>query len=113
MGNVTLLNRSGLKAWFLQRVTAVIIMLYTFFVVIIVLSLSGGNSYYTWLTIFQNSWIKIFTILSFLSLMLHAWIGMWTIFTDYVKCGYIRGVLQVAAVVGYFTCFIWLICILF
>lgn len=113
MGNVTSFARTGLKDWFLQRVTAILIMLYAIFVVIIILSLSGDLSYHTWLAIFQNTWVKIFTVLAFLSLLAHAWIGMWTIFTDYIKCGYIRGVLQVAVIISYFTCFIWLVCILF
>ena len=113
MGNVTSCTGSGLKDWFLQRVTAIIIMLYAIFIVVVILALSGDGSYHAWLTIFQNIGVRIFTILAFLSLMAHAWIGMWTIFTDYVKCAYIRGILQVAAIVGYFVCFIWLICILF
>ncbi|WP_395947007.1 succinate dehydrogenase, hydrophobic membrane anchor protein [Caedibacter taeniospiralis] len=113
MGNVTSCTRSGLKDWFLQRISAIIIMLYAIFAVIVILCLSGDGSYHMWLGIFQNTGVKIFTLLAFLSLMAHAWIGMWTIFTDYVKCACIRGVLQVAAIVGYLTCFIWLICILF
>ncbi|WP_116964060.1 succinate dehydrogenase, hydrophobic membrane anchor protein [Fastidiosibacter lacustris] len=113
MANVTCCTRSGLKDWFLQRISAIIIMLYAIFIVVVVLCLSGDGSYHTWMAIFQNTWVKVFTLLAFLALIAHAWIGMWTIFTDYVKCAWFAGILQVAAIVGYFTCFIWLICILF
>ncbi|MBK2125813.1 succinate dehydrogenase, hydrophobic membrane anchor protein [Fangia hongkongensis] len=113
MGNVTACSRSGLKDWFIQRVSAIIILLYAIFAIVLVLCFSDGGSYQSWVSVFENTWVKIFTILAFLSLIFHAWIGMWTIFTDYVKCSCLRGLLQVLAVVGYFACFIWLICVLF
>ena len=113
MAYVTSCGRSGLKDWFIQRVSAVIILLYAAFIITVVLCLSEGNAYHAWFDIFQNTWVKVFTILAFVALIMHAWIGMWTIFTDYVKCAYFRATLQTVAIVGYFACFIWLICILF
>lgn len=113
MGNVNSCTSSGLKDWFLQRVTAIIIMLYAVFIFIVILSSSGNFSYDKWLSIFQCIWVKIFTIFTFFSLIIHSWIGMWTVFTDYVKCAYVRGMLQSISVAGYIACFIWLICILF
>jgi len=113
MANLTACSSSGLKDWLLQRITAVVIMLYSLFVFITILSVSGDNAYYAWVSIFQKTWVKIFTILALLALVIHAWIGMWTIFTDYIKCKYLLVTLQILAVLGYFVCFIWLICILF
>ncbi|WP_119343059.1 succinate dehydrogenase, hydrophobic membrane anchor protein [Facilibium subflavum] len=113
MANVTACTRSGLKDWFLQRVSAIIIILYTIFAIVAVFCVSAHGNYHTWALIFHSTWVKIFTILAFVSLIAHAWIGMWTIFTDYIKCAWLSGVLQVAAIAGYFICFIWLICILF
>ncbi|MFZ9034736.1 MAG: succinate dehydrogenase, hydrophobic membrane anchor protein [Francisellaceae bacterium] len=113
MGNVTSLTRSGLKDFFLQRVTAIIILLYAIFAIVTIFCMSNDGSYYDWLMIFQNGWVRVFTILAFLSVVAHAWIGMWTIFTDYIKCAWLGGLLQVGAIVGYLACFIWLLCILF
>ncbi len=43
---------------------------------------------------------KVFTILTLFSILVHAWIGMWQVLTDYVKPLAIRLVLQLAIVVG-------------
>ena len=113
MGNLTACSSSGLKDWLLQRITALVIMLYSLFVFITIFSVIGDNAYHIWITIFQKTWVKIFTILAFVALVAHAWVGMWTIFTDYVKCKWLLGALQILAIFGYLICFIWLICILF
>lgn len=115
MGNVTSLTRSGLKDFFVQRVTALIIMAYSLFIIVLLFCVGHKNTdaYSVWSITFDCMWVKVFTVLAFISLIAHAWIGMWTIFTDYVKCAWMRGILQVAAITGYLACFIWLIFILF
>ena len=114
MGHLAALTRSGLKDWFVQRISAIIILLYAIFAIIAVICVSHqANSDYSWAVLFSNMWVKVFTILAFISLIAHAWVGMWTIFTDYVKCAWASAFLQVTAIIGYLACFIWLICILF
>ena len=113
MAPITACTRSGLKDWFVQRLSAVIVLFYGVFIIIAVLYLPDTNPYHAWQALFHNIWVQIFTILAFLSLIGHAWVGMWTIFTDYIKCPWLAGSLQVLAILGYLVCFIWLICILF
>ena len=43
---------------------------------------------------------KVFTLLALVSILIHAWIGMWQVLTDYVKPLALRLVLQLAIVVA-------------
>jgi succinate dehydrogenase / fumarate reductase membrane anchor subunit len=78
---VTSLSRSGLSDWLVQRVTAVILLAYFAF---LATRLSGGVTYPEWAALFDQAWMKVFTLLALLSLAAHAWIGMWGVFTDYL-----------------------------
>ena len=52
-----------------------------------------------WHGFFSSSITKVFTLLALLSILIHAWIGMWQVLTDYVKPVAVRLVLQLAIVV--------------
>lgn len=47
-----------------------------------------------WQGLFANTLVKVFTILAALSVMVHAWIGIWQVLSDYVKPAFLRGGLQ-------------------
>ena len=38
--------------------------------------------------------VKVFTLLALLSLVVHAWIGVWQVLSDYIKPAFLRGSLQ-------------------
>ena len=78
---VTSLSRSGLSDWLVQRVTAVILLSFFAFVSF---KLAGGVSYAEWAALFAQTWMKVFALLAALSLAAHAWIGMWSVFMDYL-----------------------------
>ena len=112
VSQVMTLSNSGLSDWVVQRSTAVILTAY--FSWVMAFFLFTPNIDFVVLTAFFGSAaMKIAGTLAVLSTVAHAWIGMWTIFTDYIKCKYLLVTLQILAVLGYFICFIWLICILF
>lgn len=104
--NVTSYSGSGLRDWLVQRVSAIIIALYTLFLVGFLI-VNNNLSYATWETLFSNSWFKIATLLALLSLILHAWVGVWTIFTDYIKCTCLRLLLEVIVIVALVSYFAW------
>jgi len=81
---VTSFSRNGLSDWIVQRVTAVILALYTLLVVGF-LAANGDVSYAQWKGLFDQTWMQVFTMLAMLSTCAHAWIGMWTIGTDYIR----------------------------
>jgi succinate dehydrogenase / fumarate reductase, membrane anchor subunit len=84
---VTSFSRSGLSDFVVQRVTAVIIGLYA----LCVLAFFVANptvSYDVLTSFFGSAWMKIFSTLAVLATAAHAWIGMWTVGTDYIRAHY-------------------------
>lgn len=82
-------SHQGLRDWLVQRVTAVVMAVYSigifsFFI------LNPRPSYSDWHGLFSIFWVKIATLVFLASVLYHAWVGMWTIFTDYVKCYCLR-----------------------
>lgn len=103
VSSVTQLTRSGLRDWFIQRVTAIILAFYTLFLLSYVL-LHSPLEFYRWHQLFTQSWMRVFTFIALIGLMYHTWIGIWTVCTDYIKCHYFRLILQtgvILALVGY------------
>lgn len=81
--NVTSFSRSGLSDWLLQRVTAVVMAAYTVFITAYLL-FNSGLEYSQWLGLHSHLAMKIFNVLTVLSVAVHAWIGLWAVLTDYI-----------------------------
>ena len=104
--NITNFGRSGLSDWLIQRVSAIILMLYTIFMVGYLL-LTPDIDYLTWRGLFDQTWMRIFSLLAFLSLAAHAWIGLWTVVTDYIKPTGMRFAIQIAIILAIFIFLVW------
>jgi succinate dehydrogenase / fumarate reductase, membrane anchor subunit len=81
--SVTSFGRSGVYDWLVQRVSAVILLAYVLFLAAFVVN-ADGLGYLEWRSLFHGLWMRVFTLVALLSLCAHAWIGMWTIGTDYL-----------------------------
>ncbi|MFL2501442.1 MAG: succinate dehydrogenase, hydrophobic membrane anchor protein [Luminiphilus sp.] len=79
--SVTSFSRSGLSDWLIQRVTSLVLLAYF---VLIAYQLAGSVDYTSWRALFDLTWMKVFTLMAALSLVAHAWIGLWSVFTDYL-----------------------------
>ncbi len=91
-------NHSGLRDWLGQRITAIILGLYVIF--IFAFFLKNQPLYFAqWQALFQNSIMKIATLIVLISILWHAWIGLWVISTDYIKSITLRLFLQVAILI--------------
>ena len=95
--NVTSLTGNGLKDWLIQRVTAVYFGLYVLFLGLFILT-HPQLAYYQWQGLLACTGVKIATIMAFFAFSLHAWIGIWTVTTDYLKCTIGRLFIQMAVV---------------
>lgn len=84
----------GLRDWLTQRVTAVVMALYTLLFVLVLLVARPSN-FVAWRNLFSGQAMKLATFLFFASLFLHAWIGMRDILMDYIKPLSTRLALQV------------------
>jgi succinate dehydrogenase / fumarate reductase membrane anchor subunit len=85
----------GLRDWLAQRITAVIMAVYT---VIVAVAVFGGMPirYAVWKELFAQGWMRVATLLFAASLAWHAWVGMRDILMDYVKPAGVRLALEVA-----------------
>ncbi|MCM2971687.1 succinate dehydrogenase, hydrophobic membrane anchor protein [Larsenimonas suaedae] len=104
--NITNLGRSGVSDWLIQRASAVILALYTIFMVAFFL-FHPHLDYVAWSSLFDRTWMKIFTLLALLSIAAHAWIGLWIVSTDYIKKSCVRLGVQTAVILALFAFVIW------
>ncbi|MDR2307568.1 MAG: succinate dehydrogenase, hydrophobic membrane anchor protein [Paucimonas sp.] len=111
--NVTNLSRSGLYDWMAQRVSAVVLAAYFIFLIGYVAA-HPGIDYAQWHALFSNSAMRIFSLLALVALGAHAWVGMWTITTDYLtpmafgkSATAIRFLSQAVCGVIMFAYFVW------
>jgi succinate dehydrogenase / fumarate reductase membrane anchor subunit len=96
----------GTFDWLAQRVTALLMTVFTLVVLAQVL-MPGEMSYEKWGGIFAHQWMKVLTFVTIVSLLYHAWVGMRDIWMDYVKAVGIRLTLQVLTIVWLVGCAGW------
>lgn len=81
--SVTNLGRSGLFDWLVQRFSAVILSAYMLCILGNML-LTPEMDYPHWKALFDSNPMRMFSMITLLALCAHAWIGMWTVSTDYL-----------------------------
>jgi succinate dehydrogenase / fumarate reductase membrane anchor subunit len=87
----------GLRDWLAQRVTAVIMVVYT----VVILSAVAGLpklDYWQWLVLWQAPLVRYATVLFMASLLIHAWVGVRNIFMDYIQDAALRLTLYVLVI---------------
>ena len=104
--------RYGLRDWLAQRITAVIMAVYSVIAVFVLLT-SKPIAYGVWRDLFAQGWMRVATLLFMASLAWHAWVGMRDILMDYIKPAGLRLTLEVlvlltiAAYVGWTIQILW------
>lgn len=118
--SVTNFGRSGLSDWLVQRVTGVILLAYTLFIAVVLLMFSPDFA--AWTALFEQTWVKVFSLAAILSVAAHAWIGLWCVSTDYLvpyvltvklgpavgaKANLLRWLFQAVSAIVLFTYVVW------
>jgi len=93
------LGRTGLQDWLIQRVTAIVLAGYTLFLALFFIRYHPV-SYVMWRQLFGLMWVQFASLLAIIALCLHAWVGIWTVMTDYVKPLLLRLPLQVMIIMS-------------
>jgi len=101
----------GLRDWLIQRVTAVVMVLYTLVMAVYLLAIPKLD-YYAWTFLFSNNVIRSLTLLFLLCVFYHAWIGVRDIVMDYVKPTAVRLLIHVLVVFALLLYVIWSVQIL-
>ena len=80
---VTSFGRSGLYDWMVQRVTAIVMAAYVVFLVGFILY-TPVVGYEHWQELYSSLCMRVFSLITLLSVLSHAWIGLWAVLTDYI-----------------------------
>jgi len=110
---VTSFGRSGLYDWLIQRVSAVVLTAYTIFLVAYI-AIQPELNFAQWSALYDRLWMRVFSLLALISFIAHAWIGLWSVLTDYLtdrlmgaKATILRIIAQVFLGVVAMTYLVW------
>jgi succinate dehydrogenase / fumarate reductase membrane anchor subunit len=84
--------------WLIQRLTAVVMAVYTLLFLGIALW-NGGIGYPLWTQLFAHDGFRLASFLFMVALLYHAWIGVRDILMDYIKPVGVRLLLETMTVV--------------
>ena len=102
----------GLRDWLAQRITAVIMAVYSVIALIVLLT-GVPLSYPVWKDLFSQGWMRVATLLFMASLAWHAWVGVRDIIMDYIQPAGLKLALEVlvlltiAAYIGWTIQILW------
>jgi succinate dehydrogenase / fumarate reductase membrane anchor subunit len=102
----------GLRDWLSQRVTALLMALFTVVVLAQLIFIKGPIGYDLWARIFSSQWMKVLTFSVIVALIWHVWVGVRNIFMDYIKPVGLRLALQIFTIVWLVGCAGWAIQVL-
>ncbi|MSP86287.1 MAG: succinate dehydrogenase, hydrophobic membrane anchor protein [Methylotenera sp.] len=96
----------GMRAWLMQRLTALLLAIYSVMALVRFLLLQP-NGYEAWVDFFQPCWWRFASWLFWVSLSIHAWLGVRDVFKDYVPNAHVRSVLLKLLVVMLWLYWAW------
>lgn len=99
-------STKGLRDWILQRISALYMIAYFIFLAI-VLAMNAPFSFSTWKILFSAVWMQVPALIFWVCLLWHAWIGVWTILTDYVHSACLRSLLKILLLFALLVYFFW------
>ena len=100
----------GLRDWLVQRVTAVIMAIFSVGFGSYLLSLE--MDYNNWTALYSNNLTRTITLLFLLSVYYHAWIGVRDIVMDYIKPASVRLLIHTIVILLLILYSIWSVQIL-
>jgi succinate dehydrogenase / fumarate reductase membrane anchor subunit len=102
---------TGLRAWLVQRITAVYMLL---FIVLFLIHfvVDPPHSYPAWHGWMMSSSVSIATVVFFAALLAHAWVGVRDVILDYIHPTALRVCVFVLLGVGLAAMGIWVIRVL-
>ena len=96
----------GWRGWLMQRVTAVVMLFYTIFLVGVMVSVPVLD-YPHWRALWSLPLMRYATMLFVLAVLMHAWVGVRNIFMDYIKDTGVRLILYVLVIITLVAYGLW------
>lgn len=103
---------TGLRAWLVQRASAVYLLGFILFFIAYFLS-GGPSDYEAWRTFVAQGYVRLLILFAFLALLLHAWVGLRDVMLDYVKPVGLRVVALPLVAGGLIAVGLWVLLTLF
>jgi len=101
----------GLRDCLAQRITAVIMLVFTLLVLLALLMLPKFD-FWHWQALWNLSLMRYAGLLFFVALLYHAWVGVRNIFMDYIKDSGLRLTLYVVVILALISYGAWAVQIL-
>ena len=83
-----------MRLWLAQRLSAVVMAVYLVIFALLLL-MQEPVGYVGWMELMSPWWWRLFTLLFFISLGMHAWLGVRDVFKDYLFNIKLRAVMQI------------------
>lgn len=100
----------GMRAWLLQRLTAIYIAIFSLSLLVWII-LNPPLNFNSWIGLFTHPVMLITTVIFYLSLFVHAWVGVRDILVDYAKPSSVRFVLLTILALFLTVMAVWLLVI--
>jgi succinate dehydrogenase / fumarate reductase membrane anchor subunit len=101
----------GMRQWLTQRLTAVVMAVYTIFTIVL-MSIKHPVNYQEWLAVVSPWWWRLATFFFFSCLCMHAWLGVRDVFKDYVFNQTLRAYMQMIVDILLIAYVVWMTFIL-
>jgi len=98
--------RAGLGSWYIQRVTSLYLAGFMIYL-ILRLGLDPMPDYPAWRAWFERGPVRLAWGLFFVSLLVHAWIGLRNVFMDYLRAAVLRFIASMLTGFGLLTLALW------
>ncbi len=106
------IHAQGMRAWLLQRLSGAYVGLYMV-IALFIIGAEPGLDYMRWHELLSQPLVSIATLLFFLFLLIHAWVGIRDVLLDYIQLQALRFSILMVLALGLLTMGIWVSMILF
>jgi succinate dehydrogenase / fumarate reductase membrane anchor subunit len=103
---------SGTVEWLWQRLSAVYLGGFGLLELVYLL-FHPVHDYASWRQLFHQPVLRVLWLLGFVALLAHAWIGMRSVYLDYLHAFWLRFAVTMVSAIALFACGVWLALILF
>ena len=108
----------GMRLWLSQRLTAVVMAIYIVLLLVLLLVVqpfghaTWQQNYAAWYTFASPVWFRLATLMFFMCLLMHAWLGVADVLKDYIFNKTLRAYMQMAVDIVLVVYLFWLVYIL-
>lgn len=99
-------SHRGMSAFLVQRITSIYLAVFTVYVVFWLAS-KPVSDYVGWKTYFDSGLVRMAWGLFFASLLAHAWVGLRSIYMDYLKPMWLRFTISALTAFGLMALALW------